>query len=199
MYTYILIKGTAGAFYDQITPMIHVYRPYFSLLPGLQLSLKKHKQAFVAYNYSSLGAISKIDWKVLAGEELECQHIRFHQLLPEDNVTALITSFKKTHAVAAVFVNIEDNTQLPFQYKLDNKATERNDFLVILISSSDGAMLQDSLNQHDTGEIYGKIEVKNQSDVKLLRRMLPIRSQFTSPSGRSTSIRSSRLCIDDMC
>ena len=158
------------------------------LLPqlGFQLSLKKHKQAFVAYNYSPLCEVVKTDWKVLAGEELECQHIRYHQLLPEDNLTALVASFKKTHAVGVVFVNTDDSTQLAVQYSLD-KATKKSIFFVILISSSDGTMLQDSLNHHDTGEIYGKIEVKNQSDVKLLRRMLPIRSQTTSSPRRFSS------------
>jgi hypothetical protein len=163
------------------------------VLNGLQLSLRRQKQAFAAYNYASLDLPAKIDWKVLAGEELECQHIRYHQLQPNDNLTALTTTIKTSHAVGVVFANVEDNTELPSQFSLgtnESSNSKKINFPIILISSSDGAMLQESLNHHDVGEINAKIEIKNQSDVKLLRRtcMLPIQSECAASPGKSGSL-----------
>ena len=158
---------------------------------GFQLSLRRHKQAFAAYNYASLDMPAKIEWKVLAGEELECQHIRYHQLQPTDSLAALTTAFKTSHAVGVVFANFKDSTEVPSYFSVvtkESSGTKKSTFPVILISSSDGAMLQESLNHHDVGEIYAKMEIKNQPDVKLLRRMLPIRSGSVSSTSRTSSL-----------
>ena len=169
-------------------------------IAGLQLSLKKHKQAFAAYNYAltpSMDAAVKTDWKVLTGEGVECQHIRYHPLQAGDNIAALASSFKKSHAVGVVLVNVEDSTELPAQFtqEAEQSGKIKSNFPIVVISSSDGLMLQEALNHHDPGEINAKIEHKNQPEVKLLQRMLPIKAEHTpSPSLRSSFRRQSMFC-----
>jgi len=166
---------------------------------GLQLSLKKHKQAFAAYHYSLTPLMEspvKIDWKVLTAEGVECQHIRYHQLQHGDNITTLASTFKKSHAVGVIFVNVEDSIELSPEFLQESQhsmKTKKSSFPVILISSSDGHMLQEALNHNDPGEIHARIEHKNQPDVKLLQRRLPAHSPTTS--ARSTHKRHSKLFV----
>ena len=130
----------------------------------------------------------KIDWKVLTSEGVECQHIRYHQLQSEENIANLVNVFKKSHAVAVILVNVEDNTRLTSEFVVEPLPSGKKiSFPVIVISSSDGHMLQEALNHHDPGEINAKIEHKNQPEVKLLQRRFPLRATYSPTS----SVRSS--------
>lgn len=139
----------------------------------------------------------KTDWKVLTAEGVECQHVRYHQLQHGDNITTLASTFKKSHAVGVILVNVEDSTELSpefFQDSQQSMKTKKSSFPVVLISSSDGHMLQEALNHNDPGEIHARIEHKNQPDVKLLQRRLPAQASYSpTTSVRSTHKRHSEF------
>ena len=142
-------------------------------LPGLLLSLKGQKQPFVSYTYTltpGMDSSSRVDWKVLTTEAVECQHIYYHQLQPGDTVANIAAKHKKSHTVAVILGNVENSLELAAEFSEGTGKSKKNVMPMILISSEDGASLKDFLNRHDPGELHAKIESKNQTHVDLRSR-----------------------------
>lgn len=112
----------------------------------------------------------RVDWKILTAEGVECQHIRYHQLQPGDNLNSLVLKYKKSHAVAVVLVNTDDSRQLRPEFCGEDIAapskTKKAGLPMIIISSEDGRKLKEFLNRHDPGELHAKIEHKNMPHVE---------------------------------
>lgn len=136
--------------------------------------MKGHKQAFVSYTYSltpGMDSSSKVDWKVLTTEAVECQHIYYHQLQAGGDTLANIASkHKKSHTVAVILGNIDNTLELSAEFSEGIGKAKKNAFPMVLISSEDGASLKDFLSRHDPGELHAKIESKNQAHVDLKAR-----------------------------
>jgi len=132
------------------------------------LSLKGQKQAFVSYSYSLTplsDTATRIDWKILTAEGVECQHIRYHQLQTGDNLNSLATKYKKSHAVSLVLVNTEDSLELAPEFKEAVVKLKKGSLAVVLITADNGRSLREFLNRHDTGELLARIEPKNMPQV----------------------------------
>lgn len=159
-----------------------------SSFPGLLLSYKSQKQAFISYTYALTplsDSPSRVDWKILTAEGLECQHIRYHQLQPGDSLNSLATKYKKLHAVSIVLANTEDSLQLAPEFKESAVKLKKGSLAVILISSEDGKSLREFLNRHDTGELYARIESKNMPQVELQSSIPPGVTYSPSPQPKS--------------
>ena len=138
---------------------------------GLLLSLKGHKQPFYSCTYAlppNVESPSRVEWKILTAEGVECQHIFYHQLQPGDSLLTIATKHKKSHTVAVILGNIENNLELSSEFSDGIVKSKKNNLPMILISSEDGASLKDFLNRHDPGEIHAKIESKNQVHVNIV-------------------------------
>lgn len=132
------------------------------------LSLKGQKQAFVSYSYSLTplsDTATRVDWKILTAEGVECQHIRYHQLQTGDNLNSLATKYKKSHAVSLVLVNTEDSLELAPEFKEAVVKLKKGSLAVVLITADNGRSLREFLNRHDTGELLARIEPKNMPQV----------------------------------
>lgn len=138
------------------------------------LSLKGHKQAFVSYTYAltpGMDSSSRVDWKVLTTEAVECQHIYFHQLQPGgDTLADIAAKHRKSHTVAVILGNVENTLELASEFSEGIGKSKKNALPMVLISSEDGASLRDFLSRHDPGELHAKIESKNQAHVDLKSR-----------------------------
>ena len=159
-----------------------------SSFPGLLLSYKGQKQAFISYTYALTplsDSPSRVDWKILTAEGLECQHIRYYQLQPGDNLNSLATKYKKLHAVSIVLANTEDSLQLAPEFKESAVKLKKGSLAVILISSEDGRSLREFLNRHDTGELHARIESKNMPQVELQSSIPPGVTYSPSPQPKS--------------
>ena len=144
--------------------------------PGLLLSLKGQKQAFVSYSYALTplsDTAARVDWKILTAEGVECQHIRYHQLQTGDNLNSLATKYKKSHAVSLIIVNTEDSLELALEFKEAVVKLKKGSLSVVLISSDNGKSLREFLNRHDTGELLARIEPKNMPEVDLQSSIPP--------------------------
>lgn len=150
---------------------------YYLLFPlGLLLSLKGHKQAFVSYTYAlppGMDSASRVDWKVLTTESVECQHIYYHQLQAGSDTLASIASQhrKSSHSVAVILGNTESHLELAAEFNEGMAKSKKNALPMILISAEDGASLKGFLNRHDPGELHAKIESKNQAHVDFKSRV----------------------------
>lgn len=149
----------------------YTFFPLSTIITGLLVSLKGHKQAFVSYTYTITPAMDsavRVDWKVLTTEALECQHIYYHQLQQGDTLAAISTKYKKSYAMAVVLVNIDDNLDLPAEFSEGYVKPKKSGMPIILISASSGASLKELLSRHDPGELQAKIESKHQLHVEPL-------------------------------
>jgi hypothetical protein len=140
----------------------------------LLLSLKGQKQAFISYTYAlapGTDSSSRVDWKVLTTESVECQHIFFHQLQTGGDTLATISArHKKSHTVAVIVGNVDNSLELAAEFSEGMGKSKKNALPLVLISSEDGASLKDFLSRHDPGELHAKIESKNQTHVDLKAR-----------------------------
>lgn len=168
--------------------------PPFLLHTGLLLSLKGHKQPFVSYTYILTPGMetSKVDWKVLTTEAVECQHIFFHQLQHGDTLASIATRHKKSHTVAVILGNVENTLELSAEFSEGTGKSKKNAMPMILISSEDGASLKDFLNRHDPGELHAKIESKNQVHVDLHSRASSTRGSY-SPEPQKPRLKTSEM------
>ena len=156
--------------------------------PGLQLSLKGHKQAFVSFTYQLSPLMEHavhIDWKVLTAEGVECQHVRYHQLQPGDTLNDLASKYRKAHAVAIILVNTENSLELAAEFCQNVVRNKKTTFPLIVISSEDGKSLREFLNRHDPGELQARVESKNQLHVELQKKTRATGS--SSPGSQSKS------------
>ena len=168
-----------------------------SSFPGLLLSYKNQKQAFISYTYALTplsDSPSRVDWKILTAEGLECQHIRYHQLQPGDNLNSLAAKYKKLHAVSIVLVNTEDTLQLAPEFKESAVKLKKGSLAVILISSEDGRSLREFLNRHDTGELHARIESKNMPQV-VLQSSIPLGATYSPTLQHKSSSKHRGQCV----
>ena len=146
--------------------------------------MKGHKQAFVSYTYAltpGMDSSSRVDWKVLTTEGVECQHIYYHQLQAGgDTLANLSSKHKKSHTVAVIVGNVDNTLELAAEFSEGIGKAKKNAFPMVLISSEDGASLKDFLSRHDPGELHAKIESKNQVHVDL-------KAQSSSTASRAGS------------
>lgn len=164
--------------------------------PGLLLSLKGQKQPFISYTYTlppGTDNSSRVDWKVLTSDGVECQHIYFHQLQPGDTLANIAAGHKKSHTVAIILGNTENSLELAAEFSEGTGKSKKNLMPMILISSEDGASLKDFLNRHDPGELHAKIESKNQVHVDLRARASSSRGSYSPETPHKPRLKSSEM------
>ena len=108
----------------------------------------------------------RVDWKVLATEGIECQHIHYHQLQSNDDLNELATKYKKSHAVAMILVNTNDNYELPQEMCRGVTRVKKPILPAIVISLEDGKKVKEYLARHDPGELHARFESKKQSHIE---------------------------------
>lgn len=133
---------------------------------------------------------SRVDWKVLTTEGLECQHIYFHQLQAGDTLAGIATRHKKSHMVAVIVGNIENNLELAAEFSEGIGKSKKNTLPMILISSEDGTSLKDLLSHHDPGELHAKIESKNQAHVDLSSQASSSRGSYSPEMSHKPRLKS---------
>lgn len=57
-----------------------------------------------------------VDWRILTAEDVQSQHIRCHQLHPDDDLAMLVSNFKEGHAKAVILVNTQENYSIAPQF-----------------------------------------------------------------------------------
>ena len=79
-----------------------------------------------------------MDWKCIANDDIQSQHIRCHQLQSGDKVQELVHSFRKAHSKALVLINTQNS------YSLDSEFVEEiggRHYPIIVVTKDDGAVL----------------------------------------------------------
>lgn len=110
-------------------------------ISGLKLKVQDQPHPFASYTYAVSPFTEKpvhIDWKIIANDDIESQHIRCHTLQPSDKIKDLISSFNKSLTKAVVLFNTQDNYALAPQL---TEGMERGSFPVVILTKSDGQSL----------------------------------------------------------
>ena len=91
--------------------------------------------------------LTPVDWKLLVTEKVESQHIRCHELQAGDNLSELIASFQKAHALAVVLINTSDSYILQSSFLEETK--QESQFPVLVLTKSDGVELLKKVEQFE--------------------------------------------------
>ena len=109
----------------------------FLSLSGLQLKLDGQDQPFASFTYA-LSPLTKksvpVDWKLFVAEDVQSQHIRWHELQAGDDLPKLITDFQNAYAMAVVLINTSDNYSL---HPLFLSASQSSSYPLSLLPSKD--------------------------------------------------------------
>ena len=108
---------------------------------------------------------------MLTSEPVECEHIICHQLLPGDNLGALIAQYKASLAVAIIFINTDDDYEVADEFKA-TLHRKKDKYPVVIITSDDGKNLNDYLTHHEIGDIVARIEPSDLLPVDQLNQSL---------------------------
>ena len=142
-----------------ILPYLHSSFPS----PGLQLKLDGQDRPFASFTYALSPLTDRptpVDWKLLATEDVESQHIRCHELQIGDNLPKLITAFQKAYAVIVVLINTSEDYFLHPSF-LTN--THDSPLPVLLLTRSDGMTLLKKIDLHKEN-VFAKISVESVVD-----------------------------------
>ena len=134
------------------------------------MCLKSRKQAFVTYTYALtpvMDSSTRVDWRPLTTDTVEAQHVYLHQLQPGDTLSSIAAKHRKSYTVAIVLSNVTNSLELAPEFSEGAVKSKKNSLPMILISSEDAGRLRDLLGHHDPGEVYARIEPKNQPHVDL--------------------------------
>ena len=116
----------------------------------MQLKLDDQDLPFESFTYALSPLTDKltpVNWKLLVTEKVESQHIRCHELQAGDNLSELIASFQKAHALAVVLINTSDNYIL--QSSFLEETTQESQFPVLVLTKSDGVELLKKVEQFE--------------------------------------------------
>ena len=102
-----------------------------------------------------------VDWKVIVGDVIQSQHIRFYILQPEDKIKDLISSFTRTLAKAVVFVNTKDNYTLAPKF---TDGMEKSSFPIIILTKSNGISLTEFLKKYCNQDILARLDTVSTVD-----------------------------------
>ena len=83
----------------------------------------------------------KVDWKVLATEGVECQHISFYQLQRGmgDTLSAIAAKHKKSHTVAVILGNVDSGLELAPEFSEGLGKPKKGAMPMILVGAEDAA------------------------------------------------------------
>ena len=85
---------------------------------------------------------------------LECAHIRIHELREEDNLLKCAESYQENHARAMIVINTtEDYTLIP---ELNYSLHTLDNFFVAILTNDDGMALLGCLKCKDSPEVYAR-------------------------------------------
>lgn len=115
--------------------------------------------ASFTYTRSSLtDKLTPVDWKLLVAEDdVQSQHIRCHKLQMGDNLSDLIDTFQKAHAVAVVLINTSESNILDPSFI---KGTKKSHFPVLILEQSCGNELLKKVEQCKEN-VFAKITVES--------------------------------------
>ncbi len=169
---------------------------------GLLLSLKGQKRAFVSYSYAltpQWDSSSRVDWRVLTTESLECTHMYVHQLVPGDTLQAVASKHKKSCTDAIILVNVDDSYSIPPVYleKLPaGQKVKKNSLPMILITAEDGVHIRELLNQYETGDLYAKMESKSQAHVEKMEGVMGGLAELPKTTPKKPSEMGRPVCLN---
>jgi len=150
-----------------------------SIMNGLQLKLDGQDQPFASFTYA-LSPLTKksvpVDWKLFVAEDVQSQHIRYHELQAGDNLPKLVADFQNAYAMAVVLINTSDNYSLHPSFL---KGTQSSRFPVLMLTRSDGMTLMNKIEQYEEN-VFAKISAESFVD-------LPVRSPVKEGKGTAHS------------
>jgi len=154
-------------------------------LSGLQLKLDGQDQPFASFTYA-LSPLTKksvpVDWKLFVAEDVQSQHIRWHELQAGDDLPKLIADFQKAYAMAVVLINTSDNYSLHPSFLKGTQSSHSpltRSFPVLMLTRSDGKTLMDKIEQYEEN-VFAKISAESFVD-------LPVRSPIKEGKGPAHS------------
>ena len=121
---------------------------HISVNVGLKVKLQGEKEPHVWFTYAFtpfMDEAIKMDWKCIAIEDVQSQHIRCHELQPGDNVQELFHRFKKAHSKALVLINTQNNYSVDSEFV---KEIERGRYPIIVVTKDDGTALIRLIDAH---------------------------------------------------
>ena len=149
--------------------------------------------------------LTPVDWKLLVTEKVESQHIRCHELQAGDNLSELIASFQKAHALAVVLINTSDSYILQSSFL---EETQEGQFPVLVLTRSDGVELLKKVEQFEnvfaqiTAEAFVDTPMSSGPQQKIGNEPIYTRSGtvvFKEPGQCSMSQCSVRQCSMSQC
>lgn len=133
--------------------------------------------ASFTYTRSSLtDKLTPVDWNLLVAEDVQSQHIRCHKLQMGDNLSDLIDTFQKAHAVAVVLINTSESDILDPSFI---KGTKKSHFPVLILKQSCGNELLKKVKQCKEN-VFAKITVESFVD--------PVGTQYETGTAPSHTI-----------
>ncbi len=90
------------------------------LFTGLKLRLQGQTALLADYTYALFLLTDKymsVDWNIMVtADDVQSHHIRCHQLQVGDELSMLVSNFKKQHAKAVILINTQDNYSIALQF-----------------------------------------------------------------------------------
>ena len=133
-------------------------------LSGLQLRMHGQELPFASFTYALPPTVEKpspVDWKILVSEDVQSQHIRCHELRPEDNLPQLVAQYQQAYAVATVVINSEDSHTLNPSYL---QGVSLGSYPILVLTQQDGRQLLKLLDQYGEQEVEGRVDVESMVD-----------------------------------
>lgn len=115
---------------------------------GLKVKLQGEKEPRIRFTYAYgpfMDEAVNMDWKCIANEDVQSQHIRCHELQAGDNVQELVYRFKKAHSKALVLINTQNSYSLDSEFV---EKIERGRYPIVVVTKDDGAALTQLIESH---------------------------------------------------
>ena len=146
------------------------------------MKLDGQDQPFASFTYALSPLTEKsapVDWKLLVSEDVQSQHIRWHELQAGDDLPKLIADFQNAYAMAVVLINTTDNYSLHPSFL---KGTKVSRYPVLVLTKSDGMTLMSKIEQYEEN-VFAKISAESFVDLPV---RAPVEAQGKGPTHAST-------------
>ena len=129
------------------------------------MKLDSQDLPFASFTYALSPLTDKltpVDWKLLVTEDVECQHIRYHELRDGENFLELITDLQKAHTLAVVLINTSENYSLCASFLIGIQESHIS-VPVLLLTRSDGMKLLNKVEKCNEN-VFARISVESGVD-----------------------------------
>ena len=149
---------------------VHLTLSSLFIVLGLKVQQKDKYAPQHSFSYALTPFMDKcvpLDWTVIVSEDIVCKHVRCYELQKDDDISTLVTTFRKQLAVAIVLINKDNSYDLP---KVSCTSLERGSYPVIVVKGKEGLNLLRIVEQHSESlDLHARVDIENPPDVKQVK------------------------------